>query len=573
MRAVWYYFSLLLFLSVALFGQDVRVTATSQVLESAGRVSWGAQNNLLALDRVNAAGFYDVYTSNPDGSNPVCLTCNAAQFPYNKGNPEWHPSNNFLAIQIEWSVPFLDASSASPGAGVDNDLYIMDAVGENYWPVTQNAKGVLHPRFSHSGNQLLWVQRTIANNWNLMLADFAVVNNVPQVTNIQSLPPCASGVFCETGGFSADDSTVFFTHSTSNGSTVYDIYSYNLSTQVTTNLTNSVSNWNEFPTAFPSNLSNNRILWMSGVFTPQGLETDYWMMNYDGSDQVQVTYYNDAAAPNWYLGSVSSAKFSWGPGGAQIASYLIPDGTGNGQPGNIDILSLAPGAPTLSAASFSRPPVSGDSIVSTFYPNLATGSASTPSTSLPDSLSGASVLVTDARNTVRQAPLFFVSPGQINWEIPSGTAPGPAAIQFTSAAGVVSGSTINVQASGPGLFTANATGSGPPAAYLLTSPEATPQFTFTCEGATCVPAPLNLGSTSDSTYLILFGTGLRHAAAVSANLLGQTLPVSFYGAQGTYPGLDQINVQLPSSLTGSGLVALTIVADQVSSNAVQLLIQ
>ena len=30
------------------------------------------------------------------------------------------------------------------------------------------------------------------------------------------------------------------------------------------------------------------------------------------------------------------------------------------------------------------------------------------------------------------------------------------------------------------------------------------------------------------------------------------MPVSYAGAQGQYPGLDQVNLQLPSSLAGSG---------------------
>jgi uncharacterized protein (TIGR03437 family) len=563
-----------LYSATILPAQDLRVTNTRQVVQSGGRVSWGAMNNLLAFDKANGSGYYDIYTNNPDGSNTVCLTCGASQFPYSKGNPEWHPSNNFLALEIQWSAPDfgVDASIYTPGAGVDNDLYIMDAAGKNYWPVTQNAKGILHPRFSHSGNQLLWVQRTFANNWNLMLADFAIVNGAPQVANVQALPPCQDNVFCETGGFSADDTTVFFTHSAAaGGATVLDIYSYNLSSQVTTNLTNTVTRWNEFPTSFPG---KNRILWMSGVFTSQGLETDYWSMNYDGSDKVQLTYYNDSTAPSWYLGSVSTAKFSWSPDGTQLAAYFIPDGTSNGQPGNIEILTTQPSAPTLSAASFARPPVSPDSIVSTFYPNLATSSASTPTTALPLTLGGTSATLTDALNVSRPVPLFFVSPNQVNWEVPADTAPGPALVQFTNSTGVTSVGSINVQQAAPGLFTITATGSGAPAGYVLTYPAGSTQFVYNCNsGSACTPTPVNLGSAADSAYLILFGTGLRHAAVVSATLTDLAIPVSFAGAQGGYPGLDQVNIPLPHTLAGSGAATLTVIADGVPSNAVQLSFQ
>ena len=576
MRAGWHYYLLLLSPAIVT-AQDIRITSTTQILESGGRVTWGPQNNLLAFDRVNAAGYYDIYTSNPDGSSVTCLTCGASQFPYSKGNPEWHPSNNYLAIQIQWSSPLIGQSLYTPGAGVDNDLYIMDAAGQNYWPVTQNAKGVLHPRFSHSGNQLLWVQRTFGNNWNLMLGDFAVVNNAPQVTNIQSLSPCADNVFCETGGFSLDDSAVLFTHSSASGSdTVFDIYSYNLTSQITSNLTNSVTQWNEFPTSFPG---TNRILWMSGVFTAQGLQTDYWTMDDDGSNKVQLTYYNDSTAPSWYLGPVSTAKFNWSPDATQLASYFIPEGTANGQAGSIYILDLEPAAPTVSAASFSRPPLSADSIASTFYPNLATGSAAAISTTLPDTLAGTSATLVDSQNVSHAVPLFFVSPGQVNWEVPADTAQGPATVQFTNSLGATARATINVQPSAPGLFTANATGSGPPAAYLLTyaagaTAASGTQFAFSCtEALPCTAAALSLGSPTDSAYLILFGTGLRHARSVSAALDGVPVTVSFSGAQGGYPGLDQVNLLIPYTLSGTGAGSLIITADGVNASPVQILLQ
>ncbi len=576
MRAGRLFWGLFFVAAFTLRAQDFRVTSTKQVLPSGGRVTWGAKNNLLAYDRVNAAtGYYDVYTSNPDGSNEVCLSCSVMQFPYSKGNPEWHPSNNFLAVQIQWQHALIGESLDTPGAGVSNDLYIMDAAGQNYWPVTQNSKGVLHPRFSHNGSQLLWVERTFANNWQLMLADFAIINGVPQVTNVQSLRPCQNNVFCETGGFSLDDSAVYFTHSGDSGiSTALDIYSYNLATQVTTNLTHSQNNWNEFPTSFPF---SNRILWMSGTYGSQGLQTDYWMMDADGSNKTQLTYYNYSAAPSWYLGAVSTAKFNWSPDGTQIAAYFIPNGTANGQTGSINILSLEPAAPTVSAASFARPPLAADSIVSTFYPNLATATAATTSTALPNSLAGTTATVTDAQNSVLPVPFFFVSPGQINFQVPTGTASGPATLTFSSANGTVSRATINIELAAPGIFTAATTGAGPAAAYLLRyAPGATApydsQSAYRC-ARVCATADLDLGASTDSAYLVLFGTGLRHAHSVSATVAGQLVPISYRGPQLGYPGLDQVNILLPHQFAGSGAVSLLLYADEVSSNAVQISIR
>lgn len=573
-------FGALVVILVHVNAQDLRVTSSHLTLSGAARVSWGSHNNLLAFDRVSANGFYDVYTSQPDGSGVSCLTCNAPNLPpYNKGNPEWHPSNAFLAIQVQQSSAF-DQNTASPGVGVKNDLYIADASGKNYWPVTQNAPGVLHPRFSHDGNRLLWVQRTsapLSNAWNLMLADFSIVNNAPQITNIQSLPPCQQNVFCETGGFSADDSAVFFTGALDGqGMDGIDIYSYNLSTRALVNLTNSPANWDEFPTSVPGVA---KIVWTSGSNTIDGLETEYWMMNDDGSNRIQLTYFNDARSSNWYLGPVSVAKFSWSPDASSLAAYLIPYGSSLGQSGNLYTLQLEAAAPTVSAASYARPPLSADSIATTFYENLATGSGAATSTTLPTQLAGTSIAVTDASQVSRLAPLFFVAPGQVNWEIPTGTAAGPATVQFTNGAGVSSRATVNVEAAAPGIFTANATGAGPPAGYALTYSAGAAMPTsslllFDCTASpACNPMPVSFGSSTDSVFLVLFGTGIRHGSVVSAILNGQTLPVSFAGAQGGYPGLDQVNISLPRSFAGLGLVRLQLEVDGLTSNSVQLLLR
>ena len=85
--------------------RDLRVR-NIRVLQGSGkggRVSWSKARNIIAYDRLGAnGGFYDVWTINPDGSGDTCLTCGiAALGTKNKGNPDWHPSGNFLAIQVQ----------------------------------------------------------------------------------------------------------------------------------------------------------------------------------------------------------------------------------------------------------------------------------------------------------------------------------------------------------------------------------------------------------------------------------------------------------------------------------------
>jgi uncharacterized protein (TIGR03437 family) len=57
-------------------------------------------------------------------------------------------------------------------------------------------------------------------------------------------------------------------------------------------------------------------------------------------------------------------------------------------------------------------------------------------------------------------------------------------------------------------------------------------------------------------------------------LNGVSVPVVYFGAQGSYPGMDQINLgPLPASLAGAGLVNLVITADGQAANTVTVSLQ
>src|SRR6185295_2660756 len=82
----------------------------------------------------------------------------------------------------------------------------------------------------------------------------------------------------------------------------------------------------------------------------------------------------------------------------------------------------------VSAASYKRDSIAQESIVSAFGENLTTGIAVANTIPLPTTLDNTSLFVRDANNQERPASLFFVSPGQINFHIPAGTAAGTATI-------------------------------------------------------------------------------------------------------------------------------------------------
>src|SRR5262245_28997659 len=79
---------------------------------------------------------------------------------------------------------------------------------------------------------------------------------------------------------------------------------------------------------------------------------------------------------------------------------------------------------TVSAASYVGTKLASESIVVTFGSGLADTTMAASSNPLPTLLAGTSVKVKDNAGMERLAPLFFVSPNQINCQIPPGSVSG-----------------------------------------------------------------------------------------------------------------------------------------------------
>lgn len=231
-----------------------------------------------------------------------------------------------------------------------------------------------------------------------------------------------------------------------------------------------------------------------------------------------------------------------------------------------------------SAASYGNARFASEQIVAAFGVGLATGTQAASSVPLPTSLAGTTVRVRDSVGTERLAPLFFVSAGQINYQIPVGTANGNAAITVTAGDGSLSGAALPVQTVAPGLFSANANGQGVPAAVLLRvkangAQSFEPVAQFNASTGQFVAVPIDLGPATDQVFLILFGTGLRNRtslANVIATIGGTGAQTLFAGAQGSLVGLDQVNLGIPRNLLGRGDVDVALTVDGVVVNPMRI---
>jgi uncharacterized protein (TIGR03437 family) len=238
---------------------------------------------------------------------------------------------------------------------------------------------------------------------------------------------------------------------------------------------------------------------------------------------------------------------------------------------------------TVSAASFGGTELAPESNVSSFGSNMATSIASASSQPLPFTLAGTSVKIQDSSGRETPAPLFYVSPDQINFQVPRGISLGAANVIVSSGSGSVSSGSIQITQVAPGIFTANASGQGVPAGYALRiKADGTrinePVFQFDAAQNKFVPLPIDLGpdmgAASDQVFLILFGTGFRFRsdiAAVTARIGGATgvdAPVGYAGEQGEFVGVDQFNLLLPRALAGRGEVTVAVTVDAKRANVV-----
>jgi uncharacterized protein (TIGR03437 family) len=234
-------------------------------------------------------------------------------------------------------------------------------------------------------------------------------------------------------------------------------------------------------------------------------------------------------------------------------------------------------ASVLNAASYLATPLAADGYTVIFGANIAASAADTPSTTLPTSLGGVTVTVTDSNGLVETAPLFYVSASQVNFLVPEGLATGAATVTVIGTDGSKATFPTKIAPIAPALFTADASGKGVAAAILLESGAQGPAV-FNCTGTTptCAAVPIDLSTPAGPVYLILFGTGIRGRSSLAGVTLtagGKTLPVSYAGAQGTFPGLDQINVLLDPTLAGKGPLTLQLTIDGSPANPVTLTVK
>jgi uncharacterized protein (TIGR03437 family) len=229
----------------------------------------------------------------------------------------------------------------------------------------------------------------------------------------------------------------------------------------------------------------------------------------------------------------------------------------------------------VNAASWSSP-VSPGALAAVFGTHLAASQqAGTPP--YPTTLGGTTVTINGTA-----APLLFVSPGQINFQMPAAVANSEwfnvtsATIVVTTAAGASAPVTFGL-GSLPGLFTADGSGCGQAAALNIRA-----------DGSVSVNSASNSAAPGD--FVALYGTGFGFSATQPADGMAatgaatlQTAPgllldgglmptISYAGLAPALAGVDQINFQVPG-VTRNGCAVPVLASAGLGGPAVTIAVQ
>ena len=239
----------------------------------------------------------------------------------------------------------------------------------------------------------------------------------------------------------------------------------------------------------------------------------------------------------------------------------------------------------VSAASFSNKALAPASLATLFGKDLTDRVESASQQPWPVSLAGISVELRPVGNSGApsyQAPLAFASPTQVNFLIPTDIPDGKVEISVIGANGHKLKGVSRIERLAPGLFHAGSDLQGFAAAVLIRvhadgTQTREPLVRFDPKSSSVQPVPIRFTSHSERLFLELYGTGLRNSvtASVTVRIHDQNAPVRFAGPHPTMPGLDQVDVELPSSLSGTkeGRVQMLInkKTGTLSANEVKLI--
>jgi len=325
---------------------------------------------------------YEAFIMDSDGTDEHCLTCEkpALKDCDHRGTSYWHPNGKYIVFTAENALYHRKKGiSSRPGIGRNFNVWIMTADGKRFWQITDYPEnwGSIETKFSHDGTMIYWNEEFMmekypkgkpedpishpgsywgkANSlyrvgeelgiWRVVYADITFDKDGPKISdkhgNILSLPfnPAAQEVairkvdppegftLIEGSGFMPRDNGFLYAYAPleeikregGGGKDFWaELYTTDLEGKNLTKLTDTILRFHEEASYSPD---GRKIIYKESTqgkgLSQEGQE--FFLMNADGSNVIQLTHWLDPNYPNEYDPLwLQIAEFDWSPDGKQI---------------------------------------------------------------------------------------------------------------------------------------------------------------------------------------------------------------------------------------------------------------
>jgi uncharacterized protein (TIGR03437 family) len=309
-------------------------------------------------------------------------------------------------------------------------------------------------------------------------------------------------------------------------------------------------------------------------------------VNGQGFTTTSVVLWNGSARTTVFLSetqlqaSITAADISAASTAQLTVSNPAP---GGGLSGSLPFLISGLAAPVINTSGIVSnaqytTSLAGNTIASVFGQNLAASTALATSLPLPTTLGGVSVLVDGVA-----APLFYVSPLQINlqlpWRLLNQTQTSIVVVSNGLSSAVT---TIPLTATAPAIYSLNAQGNGQGAILQANSGTVVAPLNSIPGVVTQPGSPLEFisifctGLGAVQTYTFGDGTAATAATTVASTQVtigGVAATVTYAGLAPSYVGLYQINAVIPTGVPSGSAIPVIVKINGITSNTVTIAIQ
>ena len=348
------------------------VVSSRELTNRGGPVDWCAAKNVIAYAHESKRMISEIYTIDPSGENERCITCKnkiltqdlQRKIRGDRGRryrtaPAWHPSCNFMAIEIGTRHFKPSLHERSP-FGINHSVWLIAADGswaEEIISVGKN-EAAFRPHFSETGDRLFWSAREPTgmkqrqgklnqtpggespwDGWYLSIADFERTEDGPAVlSNRVDLYRDEEGWFSATA---LTGDTIWFSHTPNGRGFIDELFRAKVDGNGRKKVLGAEDTWEDqgMPSPWGSLFtyrSSQPYAWKHPRAPLGTLRLELWALTRE-EERVELTAYNK---PVSRVKRVLPYDYAWGPRGRQVAVYTLTYEIGTQPRHTIEILRL-----------------------------------------------------------------------------------------------------------------------------------------------------------------------------------------------------------------------------------------